>query len=130
MNIGHLCSHFHLLGEVFPNQLALLVILCTALLPLQSGSSTPVAFLHSRHGVDGDGHTRTGGCLSWKRERGYIGIGQVRNTSQRGRLIHLGGCGLRVQMGRSTTLCCGRLELQKNVSGNNIPMLWSSTSCD
>ena len=41
--------------------------------------------------------------------------------------IHLGGYGLRVQMGQNTSLCCGRLkELQENVSGNYISSFWSS----
>src|SRR6185436_12725998 len=45
--------------------------------------------------------------------------------------IHLGGCGLRVQVGRSTSLCCGRFkELQENIPGNHISSLWSSKSRD
>ena len=45
--------------------------------------------------------------------------------------IHLGGSGLHVQMGRSTSFCCGRFkELQENVPGNHISSLWSSESRD
>ena len=41
------------------------------------------------------------------------------------------GSGLRVQMGRSTFLCCGRFkELQENILGNHISSLWSSKSHD